>query len=179
MRCILVRSPGKATLLTTLAFVSSACSGSLPSDNQLLARFEANRSGYEELVEMMQADDMRKLELSPRLFVRRGSKDDELPAERLHHYRLLFQRLGVRSAWRSVTPRPYSEQVEFIISEVHVAGQYWTGKGLMYLRRTALGADPTAILSGPVVDSLDGRSRREGLAYRQIDDHWYMVFWAM
>ncbi len=171
----------KKTIIATLGISAlivilvSASRKHLPTDESLRARFVANRVDFEKLVVMSNED--RHL---TRIAIDFTWLDDDvawprknvgISEQRWSNYRQIFQRVGASEGlirYRNPT---------LILFPIASAGLVPSGveKGLAYSQATL-----TPILKSldedPPVKYRNGPDRSHLLAYRPIDDHWYIYY---
>jgi hypothetical protein len=153
----------------------AAASRPFPSDEALRARLLAHRVDFERLVAMANEDN-RLSRIAPDFTwlnddVAWPRKDVGISEERWNDYRQLFRRVGApEGILKGVNPTR-------IIFPIVSRGLVPTGfaKGLVYSQ-----APLTPVLKSldkrPPDELWDGPDRSHVLAYKPIDDHWYIYY---
>ena len=153
-----------SSVLWILPLLLAGCGRmSHPSDDTLIQRFKAQRSQFEELVQMTQQDPLLK-----RVSVEFTSPDDAgsvgVTPERLQLYHALLRKVRTPLGIVNVHQGTY---VTFIASGKGL-GISGSGKGYLY----------TTVPPEPLQDKLDTYASADNvsIAYRHIIDNWYL--WA-
>lgn len=146
-----------------------------PSDEALRSRFLAHRADFERLVAMANEDN-HLTRISPDFTwldddVSWPRKDVGISEERWNHYRKIFRRVGTSEG---ITKGANPTRIIFpIMSRGLVPAG--AAKGLVY-SQASLNPVLQSLDETPPHKFWDGPDRSHVLAYRRIENHWYIYY---